>query len=765
MKFRWRLALALCLILACLGSVARAEGDFSVTAEEMMLGVIRSAACTESAVYALGAGEIRAIDSETWEQTAWELELEDLAGDLSCYLECIMPYGGELFALAYAYEDLSEIPTVMAIDQGKLSRASDIAIERGGLYRVRFEESRMVCTLESVAELDVEAFYAHYSTLRQPVLCGNKLFGIADAPTGGELLWFDLESGEYAALSRRVLALAHHGEEAILFAESGDEGVLLRKLWLDSMQMEDVRTLSAAADDFGNLCYSAGEDAVYFAQGKTVYRANLAQGGAPEPVRNIFTESYSRNVPWITSGGYLLTADYECVAKSQLSAQAEGTVLTIAYPADYLTLDAEMNIIAIPHPDMVALLDAAQHRFLTANPGAAVIVSHQNLDLAQALLTQSSSSDIFIVHTQDAAYADALAQGYMRALDSAALAEYAQGMYSSIQGSIMREGTLYALPLAVAFEQSSSYSPAAFAALGLQPPQTWPEYLALLGELPDLLAGREDIAISEQSSDQFARAALSQLVRQYAYEALAQGVAPDFEAEAFRALLAQFEAVDFARLAPWCGGEGEVAHVLFADAMDFDIRVRYRIPVGGARDKGEGIPLLLSTGAQNPRLLPVDLTVAFVNPYSQQSSAAIALLESLRECTDIAVQMQFCPGMNEPVPDENTPGQLAAAQQEVAEWEALIAETTDEADLVTLEGLLASAQETVAWLEGRSWVVSAESIAQYRTLAENLWVKPWSPLEDGAMYDILDEYLHGVIPGDVFVARLNSTIAMAVAEG
>ena len=76
MKFRWRLALALCLILACLGSVARAEGDFSVTAEEMMLGVIRSAACTESAVYALGAGEIRAIDSETWPPSMWVISRE-----------------------------------------------------------------------------------------------------------------------------------------------------------------------------------------------------------------------------------------------------------------------------------------------------------------------------------------------------------------------------------------------------------------------------------------------------------------------------------------------------------------------------------------------------------------------------------------------------------------------------------------------------------------------------------------------------------------
>ena len=108
---------------------------------------------------------------------------------------------------------------------------------------------------------------------------------------------------------------------------------------------------------------------------------------------------------------------------------------------------------------------------------------------------------------------------------------------------------------------------------------------------------------------------------------------------------------------------------------------------------------------------------------------------------------------------------LAAAQQEVAEWEALIAETTEETELATLEGLLSSAQETLAWLEARAWVISEESIAQYRALAENLWVKPWSPLESGAADDVLDEYLHGSIPGDVLITRLNSTIAMAMAEG
>ena len=261
------------------------------------------------------------------------------------------------------------------------------------------------------------------------------------------------------------------------------------------------------------------------------------------------------------------------------------------------------------------MLDAAQRRFAAGQTDVAVIVSNQSVDIAQELLTQSATYDIFLVHAQDAAFETALAQGYMHALDSASLTEYVQGMYPGIQNAVMREGALFALPLAMAFEQGPSYSPAAFAALGLQPPQTWPEYLALLASLPDLLAEQEDIAISAQSHEQLARATLFQLIRQFSYEAFAQGhCAPILAAEAFCALLAQFEAIDFARLAPWCGGEGESAHVLLARALDFDIRVQYRIPVGGVRDKGEGIPLLLSTGAQSPQLLPADLTVAFVNP-------------------------------------------------------------------------------------------------------------------------------------------------------
>ena len=52
MKF-WRTILALCLCLACLGSIARAEGDFAATVEEMAIGTIQSAACVENAVYVL----------------------------------------------------------------------------------------------------------------------------------------------------------------------------------------------------------------------------------------------------------------------------------------------------------------------------------------------------------------------------------------------------------------------------------------------------------------------------------------------------------------------------------------------------------------------------------------------------------------------------------------------------------------------------------------------------------------------------------------
>ena len=126
MKFRWRLALALCLILACLGSVARAEGDFSVTAEEMMLGVIRSAACTESAVYALAkalgvteawlvgydvpmeeSSNVLPADAEPYKPTGYMPVLGRVAAGLPIYAEenieeyiaCDFPNSEDYFAL------------------------------------------------------------------------------------------------------------------------------------------------------------------------------------------------------------------------------------------------------------------------------------------------------------------------------------------------------------------------------------------------------------------------------------------------------------------------------------------------------------------------------------------------------------------------------------------------------------------------------------------------------------------------------------------
>ena len=122
---------------------------------------------------------------------------------------------------------------------------------------------------------------------------------------------FDLESGSYTALSRQTLALPAMAKRAILFAESRPEGVLLRKLWAQFPANGGCVRASRCNGRLRRLVLQRrGGRRIFCSGGKTLYRIALAQGGTPEIVRGIPTESYSRNVPCITSDGYLITADY-----------------------------------------------------------------------------------------------------------------------------------------------------------------------------------------------------------------------------------------------------------------------------------------------------------------------------------------------------------------------------------------------------------------------------------------------------------------------
>ena len=237
----------------------------------------------------------------------------------------------------------------------------------------------------------------------------------------------------------------------------------------------------------------------------------------------------------------------------------------------------------------------------------AVIVSNQSVDIAQELLTQSATYDIFLVHAQDAAFETALAQGYMHALDSASLTEYVQGMYPGIQNAVMREGALFALPLAMAFEQGPSYSPAAFAALG---PPAAADLAGIPGAAgqPARFAGGAGghrhlgaIARTTRPARRF-----PQLIRQFSYEFLRRALCPILRPRPSARCWRNSRPLILRASRPGAVRGRICARCCSPARLDFDIRVQYRIPVGGVRDKGEGIPLLLSTGAQSPQLLPAE---------------------------------------------------------------------------------------------------------------------------------------------------------------
>src|SRR5699024_3090436 len=108
-----------------------------------------------------------------------------------------------------------------------------------------------------------------------------------------------------------------------------------------------------------------------------------------------------------------------------------------------------------------------------------VVLSQSAGDVAQAMLTQTATPDIYTLYVDSAEYSAVFGRGYMAELtDSEILADFAAAVYPAIQNAIVKDGEVYALPLEMFGRARLSCNPAALTQLGLTEedvPANWME--------------------------------------------------------------------------------------------------------------------------------------------------------------------------------------------------------------------------------------------------------------------------------------------------
>ena len=177
----------------------------------------------------------------------------------------------------------------------------------------------------------------------------------------------------------------------------------------------------------------------------------------------------------------------------------------------------------------------------------------------------------------------------------------------------------------------------------------------------------------------------------------------------------------------------------------------------------------LPLGFDGSRQLSAQMTVAFVNPFSQHREEAVAFLEAVAREMEPLLKIQLCPEENEPVKNPSYDTMLAAYDQMIADAQAQLDAAETEAEKQAYAVILAEYEKMREdFLRYGAWQASEESIARYRAFAPQIIVIRNLGMggdNASAFYELQNQFTQGLITADEFIEGVDGKLQMMMLEG
>ena len=745
--------LALCLLAMGIPAMAASSAQPLFTLPADTMDSLMGFAYDQQAgkIYVLGYEQLYTMNEDGSEVQAWTIAPYDLgenAGNGYFNVSGICHWEDGVYVLAGA--------TIYTEDQ------SDASLLDYGLHALAFDEEAGTVSLELAMAIDgenlieYEGDYAYVATPSQPVQMDGKLYGIAYMMSGTNLVCLDPAAG-----SAELLEM----DDSTQGIFSYKEGKLLAVIneYTDSMIMHinaldpatgDMEELFALGEMTGSIYpnpigYDAQSDAFYYEANGELMRVVGADVEAAASVAACPT-SYP-NCMAVAADGDLLLSDYETLWKVNTNPEER--------PEARLIVQYNYN----------SAMEAARVAFQQAHPEVEVVLAQSPGDVVQSMMTQVTTPDIYTLSVSSPEYSAVFGRGYMAELTgSEILSDFAAAVYPAIQEVIQKDGEVYGLPLEAYGFGDLSYSPEAFERLGLTEedvPANWMEFFDLLGRLPDYLENDPDVTVFEtyMALDDLRYMLFSSLMDAYMLYISQPENEFSFDTPLFRELMAAFEAVDFEALGVSEEGSGD--YVYNAEStMFYTYGTSFSPYVTGSGP--QMLYLGLDEGMQP--LVSTDVTVAFVNPFSQNRDLAIEYLECASEQVDAIMRITMMPGENEPVLNPYFEETLESYDEQIASLETQLL-GAEEVDKQALEATLEEMQGYRDDFEKNNrYNASEESIAAYREVAGYMVVSTYLGMDSetsSEYYEQRNQYIDGAITLDEFIRNIDQKLQMIVLEG
>jgi hypothetical protein len=546
---------------------------------------------------------------------------------------------------------------------------------------------------------DMTTYYDDYEysrEVRYPFMTGNMFtfFTYGESGESNEVFAYDVETGDcelYEAESDEgalnIQGYCRYGDGKGLIASSDNSGesapVDFYTIDFETGDVEPAFSLPTSGYSMPtNLLYDEKTDMFYYTMDGELMRMSGLDPSTAESVAAVQINAWSDLPPVLTEDGYFICSDYQTV---------------IARPTDPSARAARKLTVYTGYDQA---LESAYYSFAAKHADTDVVLNTNYADITEAMMNQSTAVDVYTVQVNSEDYGALFDRGYLAELTgSEVLSGLVSAMYPDIQAAVTKDGQLLALPVQMYAGNAMSYNPEALKALGLTEddvPGTWKEFFQFLQRLPEMVGDAGIMAFDPYMTQSDMRNTLfyNMLNAYMLYLKNADGVEMAFDTPILKDALAEFEKIDFAAL----GLPEEYEDDSYTYTENTQSKILFQtyanISCSAYRDQ-YATPMLISFDEGADPMIEVYLTVAFVNPYSENRDLAIEYLEDVVANLDANFLTSACPDRNDPIPNAYYEESVGYYDEQIASIQAELEKARGR------EGQLAGTAGSVAGLPGR----------------------------------------------------------------
>ena len=521
---------------------------------------------------------------------------------------------------------------------------------------------------------------------------------------------------------------------------------------LGKMPREGYETPSA-------ICYDEARSKVYYVLSGSVWRMDISDDGfgTPEEFGDMPLESYSNSVAVMMGDWYILSSYDGVVGRD-------------------VTLDKmPPQRLRIINSNYAESIKTAYYAFTDKHPEYMVSIS-DNLDestLLQSMMNRDSSVDIYTISSSSSALSALMNRGYLAELGSSEkLTAAVDSLYPFIGDFCKKDGQLCLMPFSGYAMGMTMNIKALTEKLGYTQedvPTSWKQLFELINDIAankKLEEAPEVSFVMEGYTQQDLRNMIfSNMMSDYytwldqSEENLTNGTPVLLE------LCEAFEKVDWSGLGlpEEYSEDGWMSDGIMKESVLIDFNSVDVTSYVGAYQDSVICPLSVVDGEEP--VIGMTLTLAFVNPFSENKDAAIEYLEDAWDANGRTNRILMDPNDNEPVVNAYYEQNLKEIQNNIDQLKKSLETMTDEETRETMQNNINSTEE---WLEkykeSGKYDVTPEQIAKYREVAGKMAVAK-SDIYGGDSYDQMYQYVDGAITASQFAAQLEKTLQMQRLEG